>query len=111
MGATRVRVGSAVAFPSRRKVELDPLLYFATQGFPREASWCRRWRAEQGGPHALKDFDRPNAGRIFAKPCFVRNVHRRALFRLISAYRRGLLTRYERREVRDSPPGELARQI
>src|SRR3546814_3965544 len=111
MGATRVRVGSAVAFPSRRNVELVPLLYFAAQGFPREASWCRRWRAEQGGPHALKDFDRPNAGRIFAKACFVRQVHSLVLFRLMPAYVAGLFERSDRRDVLDSPLDELASKI
>jgi len=74
-GARRVRAGSAVAVPSRRKLEIDPLLYFATQGFPREAQWRARWREQCGSPLALRDFDDPAAPETLKRAISLRRAH------------------------------------
>lgn len=111
MGATRVRVGEAVAFPSRRKVELDPLLYFATMGFPREATWRRQWRAAQGGPCHLDAFEPPQARTDLTEAIFMRHAHNLILFGLMPAYVARLIGYTEHRGVLDSPLGDLAAQI
>lgn len=84
-GADRVRAGGALAFPSRRKIDLDPLLYFAAAGFPREASWRRRWQTAQGSDVKLDDFERADAGQRFEEAVFVRQAHSLVLFGLIAA--------------------------
>jgi hypothetical protein len=53
-GAQILRERRAVALPSRRKVTLDPVAYFASAGFPREASWLQRWRLP---PYSETGFD------------------------------------------------------
>lgn len=55
-GAKRLRVGTAVALHSPRKIIQEPALHFATAGFPREASWVKKWRQDYHGPVALTDF-------------------------------------------------------
>ncbi|ESZ08513.1 hypothetical protein NKH89_12735 [Mesorhizobium sp. M0923] len=84
-GADRVRAGGALAFPSRRKIDLDPLLYFAAAGFPREESWRRRWQTAQGSDVKLDDFERADAGQRFEEAVFVRQAHSLVLFGLIAA--------------------------
>lgn len=55
-GAERVRVDSAIAYPSLRKVLQEPALHFASAGFPREASWNEKWREIYSGPTTIDDF-------------------------------------------------------
>lgn len=55
-GAERVRVDSAVAYPSLRKVFQEPALHFASAGFPREARWNEKWRETYSGPTTIDDF-------------------------------------------------------
>lgn len=110
-GADRVRAAGAVAFPSRRKVEQDPLLYFATAGFPREASWRRRWHTAQGSNAKLEDFERLDAGRHFEEATFVRQAHGLILFGLIPTYVAQLLGRMEYSNVLASPLGDLIPEI
>ena len=111
MGARRVRAGGAVAFPSRRKIELDPVLHFATGGFPREASWCVSWRAEEHRAATLDSFDRPDAAQVFAEAIFNRGAHHLILFGLIPAYVARRLGLTDRHDVLDSPLAALAEQL
>jgi glycosyltransferase involved in cell wall biosynthesis len=55
-GAKRLRVDSALAYPSLRKVIQEPALHFASAGFPREASWNEKWRQDYSGPTTIDDF-------------------------------------------------------
>ncbi len=82
-GARRVRAGSAVAFPSRRKLEIDPLLYFVTQGFPREAQWGVRWQEQCGRLMSLRDFDDRAAPEALKRAISVRRAHGLILFALM----------------------------
>ncbi|MGX5845017.1 glycosyltransferase [Mesorhizobium sp. ArgA1] len=83
LGATRIRVPDAVAYPSRRKIEADPLATFVTAGFPRESRWWEKWRAQHSMPMTLRDFDRPGTIDGFAKAVFDRQVHDLILFALV----------------------------
>ena len=110
-GAKRVRVAEALAYPSRRKVELDPLLHFATEGFPREAGWCKWWRATQGGPYGFDDFERPDASERFAEAMFVRQAHSLILFSLLPAYVASQFGRTGGHGVLFSPLSDLMAQL
>lgn len=110
-GADRVRAAGALAFPSRRKVEQDPLLYFATAGFPREASWRRRWQTAQGSDLKLKDFERSDAVQRFEEAVFLRQAHSLVLFSLIPAYVAQVLGRAEYSDILASPLGAFVSEI
>lgn len=109
MGARRVRVGGAVAFPSRRKIELDPMLHFATGGFPREASWHAR--SGEDGEVTLDDFDLPDAAQVFAEAIFLRQAHHLILFGLIPAFVARRLGVIDQKRLLDSPLGALAAHL
>ncbi|PAQ08905.1 glycosyltransferase family 2 protein [Mesorhizobium temperatum] len=82
-GAGRVRAGQAIAYPSRRKLEADPLAYFATAGFPRESRWRQRWTLMHPRVLSLDDFERPDSERVIEGAAFVRQIHTLVLFALL----------------------------
>jgi hypothetical protein len=107
VGAGRLRVADARAFPSRRKVELDPVLYFATAGFPREADWVRRWRLNHSSDVTFDAFESATASVDLAEPIFLRRAHSLLLFGVMPAYVARLLGRAEPRHLIETPLGEL----
>jgi glycosyltransferase involved in cell wall biosynthesis len=82
-GARRSLVQDAIAYPSRRKVYANPVLYFATAGFPREPSWVERWNATYQGPNGLMVFEQPAAHTLLSRAIQVRQAHCMALFSTI----------------------------
>jgi glycosyltransferase involved in cell wall biosynthesis len=87
-GAQKIRVNPAGAASSRRKIVENPWLHFATVGFPREATWVRRWTNGEGRGHRSLDID------IFAErvlrasepdAVYLRRAHQLALFRYVPA--------------------------
>lgn len=52
----RLRVQNAIGKHSMRKIVENPLLHFATAGFPREESWLEHWNALFPNTFKLKDF-------------------------------------------------------
>ncbi|GLR45824.1 hypothetical protein GCM10007880_63420 [Mesorhizobium amorphae] len=83
LGATRVRADKAIAFPSRRKLEADPLLYYATAGFPRESRWRRRWASTHPQKLSLADFDKPEIRATIQDATLTRQIHTLVLFALL----------------------------
>ncbi|ESY00497.1 MULTISPECIES: glycosyltransferase [unclassified Mesorhizobium] len=86
VGARRTRAPEAVAYPSRRKTEANPLGTFATAGFPRESRWWHRWTSLHPNHHSLREFDRSDALEAFANAVFVRQVHTLILFALVPTH-------------------------
>ncbi len=85
-GASRVLVEEAVAEPSRRKILEDPILHFATAGFPREVSWRRAWDRAYAGPRGLAAFEDDVLRRSLQEPIFQRKAHELILFGLLPLY-------------------------
>lgn len=84
-GAGRTRSAEAVAYPSRRKIEADPLAAFATAGFPRERRWRERWAKTHPVSPSLAQFDCTPLGEAFLQPIFMRQMHDIILFALMPA--------------------------
>lgn len=82
-GASRVLVEEAVAEPSRRKILEDPILHFATAGFPREASWRKAWDRSYAGPRGLAAFEDDVLRGALQEPIFQRKAHELILFGLL----------------------------
>lgn len=110
-GGRRVRTGKALAFPSRRKVELDPLLHFATEGFPRTDGWRKRWRAEQGGALTLDAFDRPDAAERLQEAVFIRQAHGLILFGVLPIHVAQALGRPVADHLLAGPMGTLVSEL
>jgi glycosyltransferase involved in cell wall biosynthesis len=85
-GAHRARADKAVAWPSRRKLEQNPVLYFATVGFPREHTWRQRWHTATGAEPGLQDFVDQSSGEVARKAALLRKAHALILFGLLPAY-------------------------
>lgn len=85
-GARRVLADKAVAWPSRRKIFEDPMLHFATAGFPRESSWRRQWEAAIGNPVGLREFADTISGEVIWKATQIRRAHALILFGLLPAF-------------------------
>lgn len=85
-GAGRITVPEAIAYPSRRKLYDDPVFYFATAGFPREASWYRRFDLTYRGPRDLDAFEHRAAPEVLADAIRIRQAHCVALFALLPAH-------------------------
>ncbi|MGX5805044.1 glycosyltransferase family 2 protein [Bradyrhizobium sp. Arg314] len=110
-GAGRVRVGDAIAFPSRRKLEADPLAYFATAGFPREAGWRQRWAASHKRVLSLDDFERSgDSERLIKHAAFVRQMHMLVLFALVPIHVQ-LALGTSARSALGSPLGQLLKAV
>ncbi len=82
-GARRYQVPQATAVPSRREILVDPLRFFVTAGFPREASWNAAWRSATVGLDTLEAFERPACEAVFAEAIALRRRHLIALFALL----------------------------
>lgn len=85
-GARRMAVPEAIAYPSRRKLYGDPVGYFATAGFPREASWYRHFGQAYQGPRGLDAFEHRAAAEVLAEAIRMRQAHCVALFALLPAH-------------------------
>jgi glycosyltransferase involved in cell wall biosynthesis len=84
-GAKRVRVFEAEAQSSRRKVIAEPLLHFATAGFPRESIWQSRWRQTHQGMEFLEIFQDELSENIVSQASRVRCEHVAVIFAMIPA--------------------------
>jgi hypothetical protein len=82
-GAQRLRVESAKACPSLRKVIQEPALQFASAGFPREASWNEKWRQDYKGPATIDDFCSNTTHPEVQRAIQVREQHLIAIFGLL----------------------------
>jgi glycosyltransferase involved in cell wall biosynthesis len=92
-GADRLRVGDALAFPSRRKVLIDPVLYFATQGFPQGAGWLARWNARYQRPGDFAAFSHARAHDLLDEAILLRRAHSLLLFGVLPVHVATLLGR------------------
>jgi glycosyltransferase involved in cell wall biosynthesis len=84
-GAAKIRVNPAQAVPSRRRIEEDPSLHFATAGFPREESWVKRWHARHPTCLSVDEFARNPGDSEVREACFYRRAHNIALFAVLPA--------------------------
>ncbi|MEZ5959782.1 MAG: glycosyltransferase [Hyphomonadaceae bacterium] len=82
-GAVRVKVHSATAHPSRRKLIQNPGLFFASAGFPRERAWRDRWQHAMPQVKSMSIFEAANAAQELATEVAVRQLHMLALFRVL----------------------------
>jgi hypothetical protein len=84
-GARRVRVFEAEAQSSRRKVIAEPLLHFATAGFPRESVWQSRWRQTHQGMEFLEIFQDGLSEHLLNQVSRTRCEHVAVLFAMLPA--------------------------
>ncbi|GAA0460238.1 glycosyltransferase [Sphingomonas molluscorum] len=83
--ARKLRVNTAGAIPSRRKVRADPRLQYTTVGFPRETSWIE---ARAMGADRTRDIERFAAAVLQGREpeaVRLRRAHQLALFRYLPA--------------------------
>lgn len=85
-GARRVRADDAIAWPSRRKLKEDPVLHFATAGFPRERTWRRHWESPSRVRLNLQEFVDEVADETAGKAALVRRAHVLILFGVLPTY-------------------------
>lgn len=83
-GARKLRVNTAGAAPSPRKVLADPRYHFATMGFPRERSWRIRTKSAWSAID-IDDFSRSVLQGGESEAVFLRRAHSVALFRFLPA--------------------------
>lgn len=83
-GSARAPVQS-LAFPSRRKVVVNPGMYFATAGFPRETAWRRRWQEAHTSPIDLSAFEEIGSTVILRDLLPERQAHLVILFFVLPA--------------------------
>lgn len=84
-GARKVRVNPAGAMPSRRRIAEEPMLQYATAGFPREASWIERWRRADASSSDLDIFARRVLDGHEPEAVRLRAAHQLVLFRHLPA--------------------------
>jgi hypothetical protein len=82
-GAVKVRVNPAQAISSRRRIKQDPVLHFATAGFPREKSWLGRWCLRFPVRRSLDVFTSNGEDAELQEARFYRGAHNIALFWLL----------------------------
>ncbi len=82
-GCRKVRVLDAIAHHSVRKIISDPLLEFATAGFPREDSWKDNWKNHYLEPRTLADISGKLCDPIIGAVVKTRKKHNLALFALL----------------------------
>lgn len=78
--ARKVHADEALALPSRRKIESEPIRHFATAGFPREDAWWRAWSASYTGPRDLGAFEKPDREIALRSAIEMRRAHLGAVF-------------------------------
>lgn len=86
VGASRMRAPNALAWPSRRRVLENAVLYFATIGFPRGAAWSASWVQCYDGPSGLAAFERSDAQMALARAIVARQAHELVLFGVLPAW-------------------------
>jgi hypothetical protein len=84
-GARRKRAEKAIAWPSRRKIVEEPIVHFATMGFPRERKWREHWQMA-GARLSLDDFGNNESDKVLAEATHIRSAHAIILFALLPAY-------------------------
>ncbi|MDL2403040.1 glycosyltransferase family 2 protein [Rhizobium mayense] len=82
-GARHVRVGTASAAPSRRKILRNPVRHFATAGFPRNHAWWREWNSRNPGARDLATFEASDAKLALKAAVRTRQAHIVGLFWLL----------------------------
>jgi glycosyltransferase involved in cell wall biosynthesis len=82
-GAKRLFVENAYAFHSARKLLSDPLIQFATAGFPREFSWSQKWRKNIIHPVEIGEFNFQQTNDDFLRASNCRRAHLFALFKIL----------------------------
>ena len=82
-GASKIRVDSAEAVSSRRRILEEPALHFATSGFPRESAWLGEWRRKHPAQWTVDEFARSQDHPDVRDACFYRRAHNVALFALL----------------------------
>ncbi len=80
-GARKIKV-RALALPSRRKLEIQGLAYFASAGFPRGAAWNAQW-SERACGAAASFMENPHASPCTPAAIGCRRRHELALFALL----------------------------
>lgn len=85
-GASKIRASGAIAQPSRRRIFENPVLHFATDGFPRGSAWSANWIRSYGGPNGLDAFERTDAEVALAVAILVRQAHELILFGVLPAW-------------------------
>lgn len=85
-GARKVRVNPSGAASSRRKVVENPWLHFATVGFPREATWVRKWTTKISvDGNDVDAFANGVLNGCQRDAVYLRRAHQLALFRYLPA--------------------------
>ncbi|AGS25652.1 glycosyltransferase family 2 protein [Rhizobium etli] len=82
-GAQHVRVGTASAAPSRRKILRNPVRHFATAGFPRNNAWWREWNSRNPGARDLATFEASDSKLTLEAAVRTRQAHVVGLFWLL----------------------------
>jgi hypothetical protein len=82
-GAAKVRVNPAQVQSSRRRIEEEPALHFATHGFPREDAWVKAWRERHPTQWTVDEFAKSANHPEVQEACFYRGAHEIALFALL----------------------------
>jgi hypothetical protein len=86
LGARKLKVPDAIGYHSRRKIIQNPVLHFATAGFPRELSWCAAWNRSYAGPNKLEAFANVDIERELQHASFIRQAHSLTLFGLLPVH-------------------------
>jgi glycosyltransferase involved in cell wall biosynthesis len=86
LGARKLKVPDAIGYHSRRKILQNPVLHFATAGFPRELSWCAAWNRSYAGPNKLEAFGSVDIDRELQHAIFIRQAHSLILFGLLPVH-------------------------
>lgn len=84
LGASKIRVDTAIAWPSRRKIYEHPALYFITDGFPHGGPWSSRWRQSHPEMTGFDALGMPGPARTEA--IFLRQAHELILFGVLPAW-------------------------
>jgi len=84
VGAHKVPINTAIAWPSRRKVYEHPVLYFISDGFPHGGQWSARWRQSHPEMTGFDALSRPGPARTEA--IFLRQAHELILFGVLPAW-------------------------
>jgi glycosyltransferase involved in cell wall biosynthesis len=85
-GARKVRASGAIAHPSRRKIFENPVLHFATNGFPRAPRWAADWARSYNGPNSLDTFERSDAKAVLEAAILTRQAHELIMFGVLPAW-------------------------
>lgn len=86
LGARKLKAPDAIGYHSRRKIIQNPVLHFATAGFPRELNWCEAWNRTYAGPNKLEAFASVDIESELKHEIFLRRAHSLTLFGLLPVY-------------------------